>query len=158
MEGVLDHYAQVVNQAAELGIKARWFTGAGAANAIDPRGWDLTEGKIREHYTVSAYFSLNDPRRPEVNRFVSLYRAEFKTDPTLLSFYGWDAVQLYVDAVKRACTDTDREKFREALARTKDFAGLSGAITFANPPTGEVQNPTILVTATTGKGTWEEVR
>ena len=46
---------------------------------------------------------------------VQLYKKEYGHDPTLYSFYGWDAVHVYVEAVKRACTATDREKFRQAL-------------------------------------------
>lgn len=158
VESVLDHYVQIVNQAAELGIRVGCFTGAGAANSIDPKAWGRTEGKSLGHYTVSPYFSLDDPNRPEVGRFVKPYQAEYKTDPTALSFYGWDAIQLYVDAVKRSCTATDREKFREALATTKNFQGLSGIISFQNPPTGEVQNPTVIISRVTGKDTWEEVK
>jgi branched-chain amino acid transport system substrate-binding protein len=154
--GATPELAKVVNQMAELGVKAEMLTGFGTFN--DPVAWDLTEGKVKGGYSWSAYFALEDPSRPEVGRMVQAYKKEYGHDPTLYSFYGWDAVQVYVEAVKRACTNTDREKFRQALNTIDNFAVLSGKATFKNPPEGENMTAAVIVNRTTGRGTFEPVK
>ncbi len=95
----------------------------------DPVVWDLTEGKVKGGH-----------------------------DPTLYSFYGWDALNVYVEAAKRACTATDREKFRQALNAIEHFPTLSGKATFKNPPDGENLSAAVIVNQTTGRGTFEALK
>jgi branched-chain amino acid transport system substrate-binding protein len=154
--GATPELAKVVNQMVELGVKAEILTGFGTFN--DPVAWDLTEGRVKGGYSWSAYFALEDPARPEVGKMVQTYKKEYGHDPTLYSFYGWDAVHVYVEAVKRSCTNTDRAKFRDALNTIDNFAGLSGAATFKNPPEGENLTAAVIVNRTTGRGTFEVVK
>jgi branched-chain amino acid transport system substrate-binding protein len=154
--GATPELAKVVNQMAELGIKAHIFTGFGTFN--DPVVWDLTEGKVKGGYSWSAYFALEDPARPEIAKMVQLYNKEYGHDPTLYSFYGWDALNVYVEAAKRACTATDREKFRQALNTIDTFPTLSGKATFKNPPDGENLSAAVIVNQTTGRGTFEVLK
>ena len=154
--GATPELAKVVNQIAELDIKAVMLTGFGTFN--DPVAWDLTEGRVKGGYSWSAYFALEDPARPEVGRMVQAYKKEYGHDPTLYSFYGWDAVHVYVEAVKRACTTTDRQKFRDALNTIENFPALSGKATFKNPPEGENLTAAVIVNQTTGRGTFEVLK
>jgi len=154
--GATPELTKVVNQTAEIGLKAQMFTGFGTFN--DPVAWDLTEGRVKGGYSWSAYFALEDPARPEVGKMVQAYQKEYGHDPTLYSFYGWDAVHVYVEAVKRACTPTDRQKFRDALNTTDNFPVLSGKATFKNPPGGENLTAAVIVNRTTGRGTFEVLR
>jgi len=154
--GATPELAKVVNQMAGLGVKAEMLTGFGTFN--DPVAWDLTEGKVKGGYSWSAYFALEDPARPEVGKMVQAYKKEYGHDPTLYSFYGWDAVHVYVEAVKRACTNTDREKFRDALNTIDNVPALSGKATFKNPPEGENLTAAVIVNRTTGRGTFEVVK
>jgi branched-chain amino acid transport system substrate-binding protein len=154
--GATPELAKVVNQMAELGIKANIITGFGTFN--DPVAWDLTEGKVKSGYSWSAYFALEDPARPEIGRMVQVYKKEYGHDPTLYSFYGWDAVNVYVEAVKRACTTTDREKFRQALNTIDNLPTLSGKATYKNPPDGENLSAAVIVNQTTGRGTFETLK
>ena len=154
--GATPELAKVVNQMAELGVKAEMITGFGTFN--DPVAWDLTEGRVKGGYSWSAYFALEDPARPEVARMVQLYKKEYGHDPTLYSFYGWDAVHVYVEAVKRACTPTDRDKFRQALNTIDSVPTLSGKATFKNPPDGENLSAAVIVNQTTGRGTFEAIK
>jgi branched-chain amino acid transport system substrate-binding protein len=154
--GATPELAKVVNQMAELGVKAEMITGFGTFN--DPVAWDLTEGKVKGGYSWSAYFALDDPARPEVGKMVQVYKREYGHDPTLYSFYGWDAVHVFVEAVKRACTATDREKFRQALNTIDNVPTLSGKATFKNPPDGENLSAAVIVNRTTGRGTFEAVK
>jgi branched-chain amino acid transport system substrate-binding protein len=154
--GATPELAKVVNQMAELGIKASLFTGFGTFN--DPVAWDLTEGKVKGGYSWSAYFALEDPARPEIGKMVQMYKKEYGHDSTLYSFYGWDALNVYVEAVKRACSATDREKFRQALNTIDNFPTLSGKATYKNPPDGENLSAAVIVNQTTGRGTFEVVK
>jgi len=154
--GATPELAKVVNQMAELGIKANIVTGFGTFN--DPVVWDLTEGKVKGGYSWSAYFALEDPARPEIAKMAQLYKKEYGHDPTLYSFYGWDALNVYVEAAKRACTATDREKFRQALNTIDNVSTLSGKATFKNPPDGENLSAAVIVNQTTGRGTFEALK
>jgi len=154
--GATPELAKVVNQMAELGIKANIVTGFGTFN--DPVVWDLTEGKVKGGYSWSAYFALEDPARPDIAKMVQIYKKEYGHDPTLYSFYGWDALNVYVEATKRACTATDREKFRQALNTIENFPTLSGKATFKNPPDGENLSAAVIVNQTTGRGTFEALK
>jgi len=154
--GATPELAKVVNQMAELGIKASILTGFGTFN--DPVVWDLTEGKVKGGYSWSAYFALEDPARPEIAKMVQLYKKEYGHDPTLYSFYGWDALNVYIEAAKRACTATDREKFRQALNTIDNVSTLSGKATFKNPPDGENLSAAVIVNQTTGRGTFEVLK
>jgi branched-chain amino acid transport system substrate-binding protein len=154
--GATPELAKVVNQMAELGIKASVVTGFGTFN--DPVAWDLTEGKVKGGYSWSAYFALDDPARPEIAKMVQVYKKEYGHDPTLYSFYGWDALHVYVEAAKRACTATDREKFRQALNTIDNVPTLSGKATFKNPPDGENLSAAVIVNQTTGRGTFEALK
>jgi branched-chain amino acid transport system substrate-binding protein len=154
--GATPELAKVVNQMAELGIKANIVTGFGTFN--DPVVWDLTEGKVKGGYSWSAYFALEDPARPDIAKMVQIYKKEYGHDPTLYSFYGWDALNVYAEAAKRACTATDREKFRQALNTIDNFPTLSGKATFKNPPDGENLSAAVIVNQTTGRGTFEALK
>jgi branched-chain amino acid transport system substrate-binding protein len=154
--GATPELAKIVNQLAELGIKANILTGFGTFN--DPVVWDLTEGKVKGGYSWSAYFALEDPARPEIAKMVQVYKKEYGHDPTLYSFYGWDALNVYVEAVKRACTATDREKFRQTLNTIDNVPTLSGKATFKNPPDGENLSAAVIVNQTTGRGTFDALK
>jgi branched-chain amino acid transport system substrate-binding protein len=65
-----------------------------------------------------------------VKKFITDYQAEFKTPPeNAFAGLGYDAVKLVADAIKRAGSD-DPKAIREALQKTKDLPGVTGAITF----------------------------
>ena len=63
-----------------------------------------------------------------------------------------------METVKRACTATDREKFRQALVTIDNLPTLSGKATFKNPPDGENLSAAVIVNQTTGRGTFEALK
>jgi len=90
---------------------------------------------------------------------VQLYKDKAGVYPNTFQRAGWDALALAVDAVKRSCTNSDRQKFRDALAQTKDFPlSTQGTVTWKNPPTGENVSPSAIVTQVTGPGTFNVVK
>ena len=65
-----------------------------------------------------------------IKKFIEAYNAEYGHDPeNAFAALGYDAVYLLVDAIKRA-DSTDAADIQKALLDTKDFPGITGAITF----------------------------
>ncbi len=113
----------VARQARELGLKAVLLGGD---------GWDsekLTE--IGGDAVVGGYFSnhySHEDKSPVVQNFVAQFKARYGEVPSGLAAQGYDAAMVAVDAMKRA-TEMSPKAFREALAQTKNFQGVTGMIT-----------------------------
>jgi branched-chain amino acid transport system substrate-binding protein len=66
-----------------------------------------------------------------IKKFMTDYKAEYGHDPeNAFAALGYDTVYLLVDAIKRAGS-TDSAAVKSALEATKDFQGITGAITFS---------------------------
>ena len=73
----------------------------------------------------------DDPQKPVVVSYNKLYRDKFKVEPSTFGGYAYDALALYVDAVKRAGS-ADKEKVRAAIEQTKGFIGTTGAFNMSS--------------------------
>jgi branched-chain amino acid transport system substrate-binding protein len=84
----------------------------------------------------NVYFSthaLMDPAgaSAEIKKFSSAYKAEYGHEPeNVFAALGYDAAYLLADAIKRAGS-TEPQAIKKALEATKDFAALTGSITFS---------------------------
>jgi branched-chain amino acid transport system substrate-binding protein len=114
----------ILRQARQMGIQAVFLGGD---------GWDdLMYEYAREEDLQGCYFSehwhidLPDPRSRE---FVERYSRDHRLYRTGLVALTYDSVYLVADAVKRA-RSTEARAIRDELARTRDFQGLTGRITF----------------------------
>ncbi len=67
----------------------------------------------------------NDPQKAVVTGYDKTYKERYKMDPSTFGGYALDALNLSVDAIKRA-GGTDHEKVRSALENTKGFVGTTG--------------------------------
>ncbi|MGQ9629789.1 MAG: ABC transporter substrate-binding protein [bacterium] len=114
--------ALIIKQAREnFGITAT-FTGGD--------GWDSPEffrigGDAVNGNFFSNHFSPDDP---DAQAFVEAYKAKFGDVPDALAALAYDATRVLADAIKRA-GKLDRAAVRDALAKTKDFKGVTGVIT-----------------------------
>jgi branched-chain amino acid transport system substrate-binding protein len=144
-----DDLARALNQAAALGLGSLPKS-TGYDDFDLPNVWDLSSGKAVNGYSWTSASSINSTD-PSIQKFVADYKAALKDDATIYSLYGHDGLAVALDAVKRACTGTDRSKFNTALRSTQDFTGLAGAITFGND-NGENQAAKISVVQTTARG------
>ncbi len=95
--------------------------------------WDspkLSEvgGAAIEGVCYSNHYTYQDPR-PEVQEFVRAFRAEKGEIPPTGAALSYDAARLLFDAMDRAAS-LDGATMARAIARTKDFAGVTGVITF----------------------------
>lgn len=113
----------IARQARELGMNQALLGGD---------GWDFPElmgiaGRAAEGCYFSTHFSLDDPS-PKVQRFVKDYRKRTGKDPDAMAALGYDAAKVMADAIRRA-GKLDGKAIRDALARTRNFPGITGSIT-----------------------------
>jgi branched-chain amino acid transport system substrate-binding protein len=66
-----------------------------------------------------------DAQKTIVTGYDKAYKDRYKMDPSTFGGYALDALNLSVDAIKRA-GGTDHEKVRAALENTKGFVGTTG--------------------------------
>lgn len=121
--GYYSEVSLIVRQARELGITCPLLGGD---------GWDseeLTKGAEKDFTNTyfSNHFSTEDPD-PAVQNFVKKYNAKYSKAPDAMAALGYDAALILADAIKRAGS-TDSKKLRDAIADTKNFAGVTGSIT-----------------------------
>ena len=129
MPSHIDIAAEILKQAKELGLTAK-FLGTDnweSQDLIDKAGEEAVEG--------AAFSTIFDPESgiTEMTEvFLKAYRKKYGEDaiPPSAVALGFDAYMLAIDSINRAGTSTDGEKIRNALARTKEFPGASGSITF----------------------------
>lgn len=114
----------IARQARELGLNVPLLGGDGWDSAkLYEIGGDALQGSY-----FSNHYSLDDPA-PRIRQFVAAFEKEFHEGvPDAMGALGYDAVYIAADAIKRAGS-LDGAKIRDALAQTKDFPGVTGAIT-----------------------------
>jgi ABC-type branched-subunit amino acid transport system substrate-binding protein len=94
---------------------------------------------VGPYYTSAA---TDVRRRPSAADFRKAYAQRFPkfADYTVYTVEAYDAANVLIEALRRAGTP-DRQSVLREVARTKDYAGASGSITFA--PDGERIDPVI---------------
>lgn len=120
------YYAEVgsiARTAERLGVKVPLLGGD---------GWDAPDlFKIGGPALDGSYFSNHfapDVATPKAKKFVGDFKTKYGQEPTGLGALGYDAAAVLADAMKRAGS-FDPQKVRDAIAATKGFEGVTGAIT-----------------------------
>lgn len=113
----------MVKQAAALGLKTIWMQDDGT---IGPE-YTQIGGKA----TVGTYLSSEPAPQnlASARTFVAQYVAKYHSQPTEFAGYYYDALMLIVHAIQVA-KSTDHAAVIAALAKTKNFPGVTGPITF----------------------------
>jgi len=131
----------------EIGLICRQARGLGITQPIlGSDGWDSQKtaeigGTAVNGCYFTNHYSEEDPR-PEVQAFITAYKARYGRIPDALAILGYDAGKLMADAIKRGGS-TDGAAIRAALAATKDFPAASGAITMDG--NRNVQKPIVVI-------------
>ncbi len=112
----------ISNQSKQLGIKAPLLGGDGWDS---PQLWELGGASLDGNY-ISNHYSVDDPS-PAIQKFVADYKARYNILPDALAALGYDSMKVLADAITRA-GGTDSVKLREAIAQTKNYAGVTGSI------------------------------
>jgi branched-chain amino acid transport system substrate-binding protein len=113
----------ILKQARQLGITVPFI----GCEAWDSPTLLQVAGKAADGCYFSNQFSAGDPN-PAVQEFARVYREKLGNLPDNFAALGYDAANVVLDAIKRA-DSTSPSAIRDAIAQTKDFAGVSGEIT-----------------------------
>ncbi|MFZ5943886.1 MAG: ABC transporter substrate-binding protein [Bacillota bacterium] len=103
--------------------------------------WELG-GEAVEGSVSYAGFSPEQPTA-ETGKFIDAFKAKYNKEPDLFNAQGYDAVMLIADAIKKA-NSADPSVFKDALAKTKDYPGVSGNTTFG-PDREPIKSPVYLL-------------
>lgn len=99
---------------------------------IGSDGWDsprlLEDGSEPFEGVYFANHFWVGSKEPLVRKFVADYRAKYGVEPDAGAATAYDAAHMLFDAFRRAKSN-ERSAIRDALADTKDFAGVTGKIT-----------------------------
>ncbi len=146
MFGGIDPQAgPMVKQMKELGIKAQFIGGDGmqALNFIKLAG-ESAEGAI------ASTPGLPKELMPGGKDFLAKFKAKFNADVELYAPMGYDAVMVFIEAMKRAGS-ADPAKFLAEIGKT-DYKGVIGPIAFDEK--GDLKNGPITIYVVKG-GKWE---
>ena len=138
--------ALISKQARELGLTFPLL-------GID--GWESSQlisvgGAAVEGCYFSTHYSPEN-QASAVVAFNQRFRARWQEDSNALSALAYDAARVLIDAIRRAGS-TEGAKIRDALAATKNYAAVTGTITF-----DAQRNPTksaVVLTVKNGKFTF----
>jgi branched-chain amino acid transport system substrate-binding protein len=132
-------------QMAELGIKARFIGGDGmqTPNFIKLAG-------ISAEGAYASMPGLPKETMPGGKEFLTKFKAKFNTEVELFAPMGYDAVMVFVEAMKRAGS-TDPAKFLPEIGKT-NYNGVIGPIAFDEK--GDLKNGPITIYVVKG-GKWE---
>lgn len=119
--GYYTEAALIVRQARELGVQVPFIGGDGwVADQLLEIGGAALNGCY-----YSTHFSPEN-QDPAVQAFVQRFKKRWGAEnPDAFAALGYDAAYVLVDALRRAGT-TEGRKLRDALAATKNFAGITG--------------------------------
>lgn len=143
--GIDPQAAPMIKQMKELGIKARFIGGDGmqTPNFIKIAG-DASDG------AMASIPGLPKEQMPGGKAFLDKYKAKFGHEVELFAPMGYDAVMVFIDAMKRAGS-TDPEKFLPEISKT-NYQGVIGPIAFDDK--GDLKNGPITIYVVKD-GKWE---
>jgi len=123
--------AQILEQAKQLGLKVKIYSADGFSNPqIFDLAGDLANGVI---FTQAA----QQPASKTRTDFEAKYQSRWSDKPDAFSLNAYDGARIILNAIKAVAQKSgdslliNRDKMREIVAKTKDFDGASGKITFA---------------------------
>ena len=146
MFGGIDPQAgPMVKQMSELGIKAKFMGGDGmqTPNFIKLAG-PASDG------VMASIPGLPKEKMPGGTEFLKKYKAKFNQEVELFAPMGYDAVMVFIDAMKRAGS-TEPAKFLAELPKT-NYQGVIGPIAFDDK--GDLKNGPITIYVVKD-GKWE---
>lgn len=126
--------ALIAQQLREAGLKQPLVASA----AIQSPDYTKLGGEAVEGTYVLGEFDINNPR-PEVQEFVTKFKAKYNEDPDLFATLAYDTIYLMKSAIELG--GATRQGVHDALPKLKDVPSIVyGKVTF-NPETRRAQNP-----------------
>jgi ABC-type branched-subunit amino acid transport system substrate-binding protein len=117
----------------ELLAPQLYFYGLKDTTLLGINGWNSAElakktGRyLKDAVFVDAYFASGD--RPELRRFVELYRTAYQQEPNVLAAQAFDAAMLMLQASADPAL-VSRDDLRSRLSVIQDFQGVTGTTGF----------------------------
>ncbi|WP_022671306.1 ABC transporter substrate-binding protein [Hippea alviniae] len=145
--GYYSEGALTVKQAKQLGIKAQLLGQEG----FDSPMFLKIAGKSANGTIITTDLNRDD-KRPIARWFIAQYRKQFNLEPDMVGASSFDAVYILAEAIKEA-KSTNPAKIREALARIKNFDGVTGDIK-GFTKNGEVIKPVQIQKVVNGQFTY----
>jgi branched-chain amino acid transport system substrate-binding protein len=112
----------IVKQSREMGMTVQIM---GEEGADSPKFLEIA-GKTAEGFVIVTNLNRDDPR-PEVQSFLKEYEDRYKIQPDMVGASAYDAFMIICDGIKRAGS-LKGPAIRDAIAKTKDFDGLTGEL------------------------------
>lgn len=106
-------------------------------SVYSPKFLELGGEAVNGVYTNTSFFP-SDPR-PEVQKFVSSYKAKYNEEPDSFAAGAYDTMVLAANLIKQY--GTDRKALRDGLAQIKDVPSVIYGTVHFNPETRRVQTP-----------------
>jgi branched-chain amino acid transport system substrate-binding protein len=121
--GYYGDVAIIARQARQLGLTVPLL---GADGWDAPELWELGGDTLNGSY-ISNHYSADDPAET-IQKFVKAYRQRYgNLTPDAHAALAYDALRFLAEAIQKAGA-TEGSKLRDALAATKNFAGVTGII------------------------------
>jgi branched-chain amino acid transport system substrate-binding protein len=117
--------ALIMKEVRKQGLKDIVMVGGDGLQS--PVLWELG-GAAVEGSISYAGFSPEQPT-PTTAKFIENFKKKYSKDPDLFHAQGYDAIQLFAAAITKAGT-ANPEKWKDTLAATQKFDGVSGNISF----------------------------
>ncbi len=123
LPGYYTEVGLIAKQARKLGIKAAILGGDGwdSEKLYEIGGKSLNNSYFSNHYS-------QDDQTPAVQSFIATYKKAYNKIPDGLGALGYDAARVLFAAMETTKTGSTAE-VQGALAKTKDFQGVTGKIT-----------------------------
>jgi branched-chain amino acid transport system substrate-binding protein len=111
---------------------------------IGATAWAAIDGASDVYFTTHAYLGSDNPD-PTVKEFRAAFAKAYPgVEPDAFTALGYDAARLLMAAIDRAGS-TDPQAVRNAVAEIRDFAGVTGTISFA--PGGQIPIKSVTIMA-----------
>lgn len=147
--GYYQEVGMLIKQARELGITVPFMGGDGWDSAKLP---EIAGAQALNNTFFSNHYSPDD-NSPAVKTFVENYKKEYNQTPDAFAALSYDAAMMVIKAMERAGS-ADPVKIRDELAKTKDYAAVSGLISLN--ATHDAVKSAVIVEFKDGKQTFRE--
>ena len=129
--GIPRDAALIMKEANKMGWKPQ-FSGHSALG--DPQTFTLAGPALVDGAIAVAVMEPLDSTKPQVTEFIARQKKYLpKTTPTTYSMHGYNAAEIFVDALKRVQGEPTSEKIVAELEKIKGLnTGLMGPVTFTS--------------------------
>jgi branched-chain amino acid transport system substrate-binding protein len=142
--GYYNEVGTIAGQARDMGIKVPFLGGDGWDS---PKLFEAAGGALEGSYFSNHYSS--ESKEPAVQEFIKKFQAKYNgKTPDAMAALGYDTAKILAAAITKAGT-TDGPALAQAIAQTKDHAGVTGTITLDE--NRDAKKPAVVLTIK-GKG------